>query len=120
LSCIARMTREEANTIRPQLGSLGLSQRAAADALAITERTMRRYCSGDADVPRVIFLALHLIEPAQKDEKQRNWLAESGVKVAYVRADGTDADVTKQEGGRLRERASTYWKQAKKLVKSKR
>jgi predicted transcriptional regulator len=114
------MTREEANAIRAQLDTLGLSQRAAADALAITERTMRRYCSGDADVPRVIFLALHLIELAQKDEKQRNWLAESGVRLAYVRADGTDADVTKQESGRLGERASTYRKHAKKLVKSKR
>lgn len=114
------MTREEANAIRAQLEKLGMSQRAAAHELAITERTMRRYCSGEADVPRVIFLALHLIELAQKDDKERNWLAKRGVRLAYVRRDGSDLDVTKQEDTRLGERASGYRKHAKKLVKSRR
>jgi hypothetical protein len=114
------MTREEANAIRAQLDQLGMSQRAAAHELAITERTMRRYCSGEADVPRVIFLALHLIELAQKNEKQRKWLAEHGVKLAYVSHDGSDMDMTKHEDTRLGERATSYRKHAKKLVKSKR
>jgi hypothetical protein len=114
------MTRDEANAIRSLLDKLGLSQRAAAIELAIAERTMRRYCSGDADVPRVVLLALHLIELAQKDEKQRKWLAEYGVHLAYVRPDGSDVDMTNHEDTRLGKRASGYRKHAKKLVKSKR
>jgi plasmid maintenance system antidote protein VapI len=35
-----------------------LSQRGAARALEINERTMRRYCSGDSPAPRVVLLAL--------------------------------------------------------------
>lgn len=43
--------------IRDKLAALGLSQRGAARAIGIDERTMRRYCAG-APVPRVVWLAL--------------------------------------------------------------
>lgn len=36
----------------------GLSQRSAAKALEINERSMRRYCSGEQPVPKTIELAL--------------------------------------------------------------
>lgn len=47
----------DAAKIRDKLAALGLSQRGAARALGIDERTMRRYCAGDP-VPRVVWLAL--------------------------------------------------------------
>jgi len=40
------------------LAAAGLSQRGAARELAINERTMRRYVSGEQPVPRVVALAL--------------------------------------------------------------
>lgn len=47
----------DADRIRAMLAAAGLSQRAAARALDIDERTMRRYCAG-IHVPRVVLLAL--------------------------------------------------------------
>jgi plasmid maintenance system antidote protein VapI len=35
-----------------------LSQRGAAKALEINERTMRKYCAGDSPIPRTVELAL--------------------------------------------------------------
>lgn len=35
-----------------------MSQRGAAKELGISERQMRRYCAGDAKVPRLVELAL--------------------------------------------------------------
>lgn len=40
------------------LDSAGLSQRGAARELQISERQMRRYIAGDAEVPRVVEYAL--------------------------------------------------------------
>jgi predicted DNA-binding protein (UPF0251 family) len=40
------------------LDSAGLSQRGAARELQVSERQMRRYVAGDAEVPRVIEYAL--------------------------------------------------------------
>ena len=40
------------------LDQIGLSQRAAARALNINERTMRKYIAGDAEVPRTVELSL--------------------------------------------------------------
>jgi plasmid maintenance system antidote protein VapI len=39
------------------LDRAGLSQRGAAKALDINERTMRKYVSGDAAIPRTVELA---------------------------------------------------------------
>lgn len=40
------------------LDRAGLSQRGAAKALEINERTMRKYVSGDAPIPRTVELAM--------------------------------------------------------------
>jgi hypothetical protein len=51
--------------LKRRLRDAGLSQRGAAKALDINERTMRRYISGEQPVPRVVEYALY-------------WLASSG------------------------------------------
>lgn len=40
------------------LDRAGLSQRGAAKALEINERTMRKYAAGDSKVPKTVELAL--------------------------------------------------------------
>jgi plasmid maintenance system antidote protein VapI len=40
------------------LDRAGLSQRGAAKALEINERTMRKYVSGDSKIPKTVELAL--------------------------------------------------------------
>lgn len=47
-----------ANQLKKLLDSCGFSQRGAARDLGISERQMRRYCAGDAPVPKVVELAL--------------------------------------------------------------
>jgi hypothetical protein len=49
--------RTTADILRDHLEAAGLSQRAGARALRIDERTMRRYCSGDLDVPHLVLYA---------------------------------------------------------------
>lgn len=39
----------------------GLSQRAAAKEIGVNERTMRKYVSGELDIPRTVELALYWI-----------------------------------------------------------
>lgn len=48
----------DADRLRATLDAAGLSQRGAARALDIDERTMRRYCAGELPVPRLVWLAL--------------------------------------------------------------
>ena len=43
--------------LRKLLDSVGMTQRGAAMALDIHERTMRRYCAGDP-IPKVVELAM--------------------------------------------------------------
>jgi plasmid maintenance system antidote protein VapI len=43
------------------LDRAGLSQRGAAKVLEINERTMRKYCSGDAKIPKTVELALYYL-----------------------------------------------------------
>ena len=45
--------------LKKALQNAGLSQRRAAKALEINERTMRRYISGEQPVPRVVEYALN-------------------------------------------------------------
>jgi hypothetical protein len=59
----------KARPLADLLGDAGLSQRGAAKALGINERTMRRYCSGDAAVPRVIVLALERLRDTRRDRE---------------------------------------------------
>lgn len=52
------------------LDRAGLSQRGAAKALEINERTMRKYVSGDSAVPKTVELALlYLCSTAQREPK---------------------------------------------------
>ena len=48
----------DADRLRTALTELGLSQSGAARILGISERTMRRYCADQLDVPPVVFMAL--------------------------------------------------------------
>lgn len=50
----------DANKLRDTLARLGLSQRGLARELEIDERTVRRWCAGDSDVPTVVWMALEL------------------------------------------------------------
>ncbi len=47
--------------LKRALAKAGLSQRGAAKRLEINERTMRRYVSGEQEVPRVIEYAVYWI-----------------------------------------------------------
>jgi plasmid maintenance system antidote protein VapI len=52
------------------LDRAGLSQRGAAKALEINERTMRKYVSGDYPIPKTVELALlYLASQSQRDAK---------------------------------------------------
>lgn len=44
--------------LRDRLAALGLSQRGAARALGIHERTMRKYIAGDLPTPAMLWMAL--------------------------------------------------------------
>lgn len=56
--------------LKRALQRAGLSQRGAAKALDINERTMRRYVSGEQPVPRVVEYALNwLIHLSSGDER---------------------------------------------------
>ena len=55
LSC--EPSRTTAGILRDHLDAAGLSQRAGARALRIDDRTMRRYCSGDLEVPDLVLYA---------------------------------------------------------------
>jgi len=47
--------------IRQLIEQAGLSQRGAARAIGINERTMRKYCAAGAEVPLVVILAMKYI-----------------------------------------------------------
>lgn len=46
-----------AGQLQKLLDRAGISQRGAAKALDINERTMRKYVAGDAEIPRTVELA---------------------------------------------------------------
>jgi transcriptional regulator with XRE-family HTH domain len=48
----------QADQLRDYLARLGLSQRAAAKALGIDDRTMRYWCAGTREIPSIVFMAL--------------------------------------------------------------
>jgi plasmid maintenance system antidote protein VapI len=51
------------------LDRAGLSQRGAAKALGLNERTMRKYVAGDAEIPKVVELAIVCL--AQHSEERK-------------------------------------------------
>jgi transcriptional regulator with XRE-family HTH domain len=50
-----------ATQLQRLLDSAGLSQRGAAKAIGISERHMRRYVAGEAEVPLVVEFALRWV-----------------------------------------------------------
>ncbi len=54
--------------LREHLDRAGLSQRKAAQALHIEDRTMRRYCSGTLEIPYPVLMAA-----AQLPQLDRAW-----------------------------------------------
>jgi plasmid maintenance system antidote protein VapI len=56
----------DASSVRKLIADAGHSQRSAAGALGIGERTVRRYCLGENPVPRVIILALERLVDIRK------------------------------------------------------
>jgi hypothetical protein len=50
------------------LKKIGVSQRGAARLIDINERTMRKYVSGDAPIPRTVALALERLRMAREYE----------------------------------------------------
>ena len=50
--------RKPADIVRDLIARAGLSQRQAARELGVDERTMRYWCAGDHDPPRMAILAL--------------------------------------------------------------
>lgn len=47
-----------ATQLQRLLDKAGLSQRGVAKTLEIHERTMRKYCSGDAPIPKTVEIAV--------------------------------------------------------------
>jgi hypothetical protein len=52
--------RSDAEKVRDLLAKAGLSQRAAAREVDVSDRVMRYYCSGEEPVPRAVMLA-HIV-----------------------------------------------------------
>lgn len=57
--------------LRKLLDRAGLSQRGAAKALVINERTMRKYVAGDAEVPKMVELAILCLAEHHNQEIKR-------------------------------------------------
>lgn len=60
----------DADRLRSHLTRLWLSQRGLARALGLGERTVRRYCAGQQEVPQVVWVAiegLHARPPEKRD-----------------------------------------------------
>jgi DNA-binding transcriptional regulator YiaG len=62
----AENERMNATELRFALKSLGLSQRAAARALDVHERTMRRYAAAGEEIPRCVEYALRYLETLKR------------------------------------------------------
>jgi len=57
--------------LKRALQKAGLSQRGAAKALGINERTMRRYISGEQPIPRVVEYALNWLIHLSREDAER-------------------------------------------------
>jgi ribosome-binding protein aMBF1 (putative translation factor) len=53
----------DADKLRAEIARLGRSQRGLARELGLDERTMRRYCSGELEVPPIVWAALKGLRP---------------------------------------------------------
>jgi predicted transcriptional regulator len=53
----------DARKLRDEIARLGRTQRGLARELGIDERTMRRYCAGDREIPSLMWHALKSLRP---------------------------------------------------------
>lgn len=56
-----------ARQLQKMLDALEISQRGTAKVLGISERQMRRYCSGEAKIPQAIEFAMLWIRAGSKE-----------------------------------------------------
>lgn len=52
----------DADRIRAAIARLGTTQRGLARLLELDERMIRRYCAGQLAVPKVVWLAIEILE----------------------------------------------------------
>lgn len=81
---------------------------------------MRRYCSGELDVPMVVTMALRWIALVHNNERVNEITGEHGARLKYVGADGKDIDITQQEKQRLANVNEMLRAEAKKVVRADR
>lgn len=59
----------DADKLRDALARLGLSQRGLARALGLDERLVRRMCTGQAEAPPVVWLAIEGLVARPPEER---------------------------------------------------
>jgi len=59
----------KSNQLRKLIKSAGLTVRGTANELGMTQRQMFRYLAGDAEIPRVVELALRWVARARKEKR---------------------------------------------------
>jgi hypothetical protein len=67
------MTRRHTVSVKPDqlrklIKSAGLTIRGAADELGMTQRQLFRYLAGDAEIPRVVELAIRWVVQARREK----------------------------------------------------
>lgn len=67
-----------ADKLRSALADLKLGQREAARILGIEERTMRRYCADQLDIPPAVFLALDALKSKRAADEHTRLSQEAG------------------------------------------
>jgi hypothetical protein len=108
-----------AEHVQALLDRANLTQRAAADELDIDERTMRRYCSGEAEVPRAIIMALNLLVITRGNERVITFVNSTGARLKYSLVGGGEFDITDQETQRLEGINAKLKGEAKRLAARK-
>lgn len=74
-----------ADRLREFLAEAKLSQRGAARAMGIDERTMRRYCAGELPVPKVVWLALETVRRNQESMSMKTRIEHKGFTIEVTR-----------------------------------
>jgi hypothetical protein len=108
----------QAESLRRQLEKAGLTQRTAAMALDITDRSMTRYCSGEVEVPMMVTMALRWLEMIHNNDRVIEF-ARKGARFKYTLAEGGERDVTEWEVARLEEISAKLKAQVKKAARKK-
>jgi len=57
-----------ADALRNELDRLGITQRALSVMISTNHRTVRRWCSGDMEIPRAVTLLLEGLEPSDASD----------------------------------------------------